>query len=68
VLWALTYTVTLRLAVDGGIELGLTSGGPHLHAFVGATYAIANLYSVRRQKPSGTSSLNLKNQIKKAAD
>jgi hypothetical protein len=43
-LWALTYTVAPRLVIDGGFEAGLTSGGPHRHAFVGATYSIANLY------------------------
>jgi hypothetical protein len=43
-LWALTYTVVPRLVIDGGFEAGLTSGGPHRHAFFGATYSIANLY------------------------
>jgi hypothetical protein len=44
-LWALTYTLLPRLVIDGGFEGGLTSGGPHRHAFVGMTYAITNLYS-----------------------
>ncbi len=48
--WALTYTVLPRLVIDGGIEVGLTSGGPHRHAFVGATYSIANLYLAWRRK------------------
>ena len=48
-LWALTYTVLPRLVIDGGFESGLTSGGPHRHAFVGATYSIANLYPGRRR-------------------
>ncbi len=43
-LWALTYTVVPRLVIDGGFEAGLGSGGPHRHAFAGATYSIANLY------------------------
>lgn len=43
-LWALTYTVVPRLVIDGGFEVGLTSGGPHRHAFVGMTYSIANVY------------------------
>ncbi len=43
-LWALTYTVTPRLVFDGGFEAGLTSGGPHRHVFVGATYSIGELY------------------------
>jgi hypothetical protein len=52
-LWALTYTITPRLVIDGGFEIGLTSGGPHRHAFFGATYSIANLYPGwrRRQSP-----------------
>jgi hypothetical protein len=49
-LWALTYTVVPRLVIDGGFEAGLTSGGPHRHAFVGATYSIANLYHAFRKR------------------
>jgi len=49
-LWALTYTVVPRLVIDGGFEAGLTSGGPHRHAFVGATYSIANLYRALRKR------------------
>ena len=49
-LWALTYTVSPRLVVDGGFEAGLTSGGPHRHAFGGITYSIANLYPGWRRK------------------
>jgi Putative MetA-pathway of phenol degradation len=49
-LYALTYTVTPRLVIDGGFEVGLTSGGPHRHAFVGATYSIANLYREWRRR------------------
>jgi hypothetical protein len=51
-LWALTYTVVPRLVIDGGFEAGLTSGGPHRHAFVGATYSIANLYLEWRRRRS----------------
>ena len=51
-LWALSYTVVPRLVIDGGFEAGLTSGGPHRHVFVGATYSIANLYSGWRRKRS----------------
>jgi hypothetical protein len=43
-LWALTYTITPRLVIDGGFEAGLTSGGPHRHGFAGFTYSIGNLY------------------------
>ena len=49
-LWALTYTVVPRLVIDSGFEAGLISGGPHRHAFVGATYSIANLYPGWRRK------------------
>lgn len=55
-LWALTYTVVPRLVLDGGFEAGLSPGGPHRHAFFGATYSIANLYLGRRQKSSRNSS------------
>jgi hypothetical protein len=48
--WALTYTVLPRLVIDGGFEVGLTSGGPHRHAFFGATYSIANLYLAWRRR------------------
>jgi len=49
-LGALTYTVKPRLVLDGGFETGLTAGGPHRHAFFGATYSIANLYRQFRRK------------------
>jgi hypothetical protein len=48
--WALTYKVLPRLVIDCGFEVGLTSGGPHRHAFAGATYSIANLYLAWRRK------------------
>ncbi|MFY9559100.1 MAG: transporter [Terriglobales bacterium] len=51
-LWALTYTVHPRLVIDGGFEAGLTSGGPHRHAFFGATYSIGNFYPGWRRKQS----------------
>jgi hypothetical protein len=53
-LWAATYTILPRLVIDGGFEVGLTSGGPHRHAFVGLTYAIANVYPGWRQKRSSS--------------
>lgn len=49
-LWALTYTVVPRLVIDGGFEAGITAGGPHRHAFFGATYSIADLYRAARHK------------------
>ncbi len=53
-LWALTYTVYPRLVIDSGFEAGLTSGGPHRHLFIGATYSIGNFYpGWRRKRSSG---------------
>jgi hypothetical protein len=54
-LWALTYSLTPRLVIDGAFEAGLTSGGAHRHAFAGITYSIANLYAGRRKKRLHTS-------------
>jgi hypothetical protein len=51
-LWALTYTIIPRLVIDGGYEVGLTTGGPHRHAFLGLTYSITNLYPGWRRKES----------------
>lgn len=56
-LWALAYTVVPRLVIDGGFEAGLTSGGPHRHAFVGVTYSIANLYPGRGRNRSSRTNL-----------
>ncbi len=53
-LWVLTYTVTPRLVIDGGFEVGLTSGGPRRHAFIGATYSIANLYRTFRRRSNNS--------------
>jgi hypothetical protein len=55
-LWALTYAVTPRFVIDSGFEAGLTSGGPHRHLFVGATYSIINLYRTLRPNRSNKSS------------
>ena len=52
--WALTYTIIPRLVIDAGFEMGVTAGGPHRHAFAGATYSIANLYQAWRRKRSST--------------
>jgi Putative MetA-pathway of phenol degradation len=51
-LWALTYAVTPRLVIDGGFEAGITSGGPHRHAFAGLTYSIGNFYPGWRKRPN----------------
>jgi len=53
-LWALAYAIRPRLVIDGGFEGGLTSGGPHRHAFVGFTYSIANLYPGWRHRHNRT--------------
>jgi hypothetical protein len=53
-LWALTYTIIPRVVIDAGFEVGLTSGGPHRHGFVGVTYSIADLYpGWRRRRSAG---------------
>ena len=44
-LWALTYGITPRLVIDGGIDEGLTHGANQKRFFAGVTYSIANLYS-----------------------
>jgi len=59
-LWGLTYTVIPRLVIDGGFEAGFTSGGPHRHAFLGATYAIANLYPGSRRERFERSSRSMR--------
>jgi hypothetical protein len=52
-LWALTYAISPRLVVDGGIDAGLTSGTPQKRVFAGLTYSIANLYSaVKHRHPA----------------
>ncbi|MGA8142734.1 MAG: transporter [Candidatus Acidiferrales bacterium] len=43
-LWAITYNVSPRLVVDGGIDVGLTHGAPQKRFFAGVTYSITNLY------------------------
>ena len=61
-LWALTYTVTPRFVIDSGFEAGLTSGGPHRHAFFGATYSIANLYPGSKRSRKGDPHLGCGNR------
>jgi len=43
-LYALTYSVSKRLVLDGGIEVGLSRFAPEKHVFAGFTYSIVNLY------------------------
>lgn len=40
-----TYAVNPRFVIDTGIDFGVTHDAPHKRAWVGATYAVANLYS-----------------------
>ncbi len=49
-LWALTYTLTPRLVLDGGIDVGLTSGAPRKRVFAGVTYSIANVYTAIKRR------------------
>lgn len=48
-LWALTYAISPRLVIDGGVDVGLTHAAPQKRVFVGLTYSIANLYSLRKR-------------------
>ncbi len=48
-LWALTFNISSRLIIDGGIDVGLTHGAPQKRFFAGVTYAITNIYEdIRR--------------------
>jgi Putative MetA-pathway of phenol degradation len=49
-LWALTYTINPRLVIDSGLEVGLTSGAPEKHLFLGFTYSIVELYPGWRKR------------------
>jgi len=51
-LWALTYAISPRLVIDGGIDTGLTPGTPQKRMFAGLTYSIANLYSAAKHRHS----------------
>ena len=56
-LWALTYAITPRLVVDGGIDTGLTNGANQKRVFAGVTYSIANLYfAIKGRKNKGPGS------------
>jgi hypothetical protein len=56
-LWALTYAISPRLVIDGGIETGLTPGTPQKRVFAGLTYSIANIYSaVKHRRPANGNS------------
>ena len=53
-LWALTYAITPRLVVDGGMDTGLTNGAPQKRIFAGVTYSIANIYSAITHHHAGS--------------
>lgn len=42
--WALTYAVTPRLVLDGGVDIGLTSAAKDIAYFAGVTIALVDLY------------------------
>lgn len=48
-LWGVTYALTPRLVLDGGVDMGLTHDAPQAHIFAGFTYAIADLYRTWRR-------------------
>ncbi|MDD5544095.1 MAG: transporter [Acidobacteriia bacterium] len=43
-LWALTYNVSPRLVLDGGIDVGLSRDAPNKRVFAGFTFSLINLY------------------------
>jgi hypothetical protein len=40
------YKVRPRLYLDGGLDVGVSPGAPRKRVFLGATYAVANIYSL----------------------
>jgi len=46
-----TYQVSPRFVLDGGLDVGVTHDAPKKRAFVGVTYAVANLYRMFRPTP-----------------
>ena len=51
-LWALTYAISPRFVIDGGIDTGMTAGTPQKRVFAGLTYSIVNIYSAVRHRQS----------------
>ncbi len=49
-LWALSYTVSPRLVLDGGNDEGFTRGAPRKRVFAGVTYAVGNFYSALKHR------------------
>ena len=53
--FVLTYRLTPRLVLDGGMDVGLTAGAPRKRLVAGVTYAIGRLHRPKRiaaDKPS----------------
>ncbi len=53
-LWALTYAISPRFVIDGGIDTGLTNGAVQKRIFTGLTYSIANLYSAAKHRQASS--------------
>lgn len=47
-LTGMTYKVSRRLFLDGGLDSGITPSAPGERVFVGITYGVANLYRALR--------------------
>ena len=46
-LWCVAYSVSKRLVLDTGVDMGLTHGAPRYSILVGLTYGIARIGSLR---------------------
>jgi hypothetical protein len=44
-----TYQQNPRLVLDAGFDIGVSHDAPRKRAFVGVTYALANVYSWMRR-------------------
>jgi len=50
-----TYEVNPRFVLDSGVDFGVTHDAPHKRVWIGATYAVANVYSwIRPSHQSST--------------
>ena len=45
VMAGISYQLRPRFVLDTGLDAGVTQGAPHMRVYLGATYAIANVYS-----------------------
>ena len=54
VLGALTYNVSPRLVLDGGISNEVIGRPPHVTFIAGVTYSVANLYHSHKQRQGGS--------------